>query len=179
MSKRTATYSEGLERVLLEAARDEAFHEDLTRRRGAAAEEAGIELTPSELAVLEAIPPPQLDAAVAGLKDHEPSLSGSAAVPRDPTGPPMVSTGIRPEAVRGTRPSRVPIAVAAVGGIAAATAAGIYSCSLGCRADIPPERITTVDRDGAASRPPTDGGKRDAGADATAGDGGVGTRKKD
>ncbi len=50
----------GIERLLRQAANNEAFRQELVRRRSAAATEAGIELSPSEAAILTAIPGKQL-----------------------------------------------------------------------------------------------------------------------
>jgi hypothetical protein len=57
----------GMEQVLYLAAVDPGFREDLLADAGAAVEDRGLPLRASERAMLSAIPPAQLDAAVAAI----------------------------------------------------------------------------------------------------------------
>jgi hypothetical protein len=61
----------GLQRLLRLAAVDPAFARELAARRAAVAAAAGVELTPSERAILAAIPAAQLEAMIAGLPPPE------------------------------------------------------------------------------------------------------------
>lgn len=106
----------GIERALARAAQDPAFRKDLQARRGAAAQDAGIELTAAERAVLESIEAQQLDGMVARLEgrlealaDPGASLAPSAPVPGGIRPGAPQSFGIRPDAVQsaGIRPEFV------------------------------------------------------------------------
>ena len=57
----------GVERALFLAATDEAFREELLREREAAVARRGLELSPSELAMLRLAPREQLEATIASL----------------------------------------------------------------------------------------------------------------
>jgi hypothetical protein len=101
----------GVERALARATRDDQFRADLRKRRGAAAEDVGIELTTAERAVLEAIDEQQLDVMIGHLEDRvvevpkpQGSLSPAGIRPGQ-----LVSQGIRPEAPAGIRPGIQPV----------------------------------------------------------------------
>jgi hypothetical protein len=62
----------GIQRLLDLAARDDAFRDELCARRAAAAPGAGVTLTRSERAVLDAVPAAQLGRMIAGLAAPQP-----------------------------------------------------------------------------------------------------------
>jgi hypothetical protein len=97
-----APLPQGIQRLLRMAADDGGFADDLVARRGAAADDAGVELTPSEKAVLESTDETQLRTMIAALPDLDdvPLPIGEAIVtlgitPDEP--PPMVCQGIAPD----------------------------------------------------------------------------------
>jgi hypothetical protein len=87
------------------AAADASFLERLKRDRSKAALQAGIALTPAEQAVLDAIPPSQLEVMARNLPEVVYPELGSISESQ-------FFGGVRPELSRGTRPG-IPIALAA------------------------------------------------------------------
>lgn len=146
----------GVERVLSRAACDEAFKRDLLARGALAAQDAGIALTASERAVLDAIPADQLDRMIDLLPPD-----GSPAYEAEQ----VLCLGIRPEQIRedrhdvscGIRPT-IPLAAAAVAGTVLVAGGGaMLMMTHGARPDMPPP--TQVK--------PSDDVSGDAGADAS------------
>ncbi|MBI5486833.1 MAG: hypothetical protein HY905_05845 [Deltaproteobacteria bacterium] len=101
----------GLQRLLRLAALDATFRDELIRRRGAAAKAAGVPLTPSESAVLAAIPAERLEQMVGSLPPPAPGrreflrqtaatavvLLGGAALGSTQIGCPLAAGGARPD----------------------------------------------------------------------------------
>jgi hypothetical protein len=97
-----APLPQGIQRLLRMAANDEAFADDLVRRRAVAATDAGVELTPAERAILAAIDDNGLRTMIGALPDLDDVAlpPGEAVVtlgitPDEP--PPMVCQGIAPD----------------------------------------------------------------------------------
>lgn len=93
----------GVERALTRATGDDEFRADLLKRRVAAAEEAGIELTTAERAVLESVDDAQLNGMIdrlAGRVVEIPTPQVTAPPAGIRPGPP-VAQGIRPEPIAG------------------------------------------------------------------------------
>jgi len=141
-SRAALGYPIGVERALVRAAAEPAFLDDLKARRAVAAQEAGIDLTPSERAVLEAISEQQLEAAVALLVDRvivDPLPPQGIELSAGLRGDRALILGIRPDhdVTRGIRPG-LPVAVAA-GAIVVGGAGALLLVSAGNHADLPPD----------------------------------------
>ncbi len=182
----------GVERALTRATRDAEFRADLRKRRGAAAVDAGIELTAAERAVLEAIDERQLDRMIGHLEDRvvEVPTSEIVAAPGGIRPGPPAAQGIRPEAPAGIRPNisavmgvrpgprsvkgirpGLPIALAA-GAVVVGGASALLCVTAGNRPDEPPlaEPTEPLQRKGeSSSTSAPDAGEPDGG------DGGVAT----
>jgi hypothetical protein len=124
-----------LERLLAEAAADEALREELLADRLGAAQRRGYTLGPDEQAALEAVPAAQLRTLIDGLSRQV----GPASAEVDGGMASMPVTGIRPDGpspVKGIRPGRVVLAAAAVTTVGAAIG-GAVCVSAGVRPDVP------------------------------------------
>lgn len=157
-----------LERLLAEAAADEALREELLADRLGAAERRGHALSPAERAALEAVPDAQLRTLIEGLARQvvappatppglDAELMNMPITGIRPDGPVFAPQGIRPERpepvrgiqpspVKGIRPGRVVLAAAAVTTVGAAVG-GVVCLSAGVRPDVP-EVVEPVHKQG-------------------------------
>jgi hypothetical protein len=104
----------GIQRLLRLASVDDPFRQELLQQRGEIASAAGVDLTPSERAILESVPAAHLEAMIAGLPpppaDRREFLRGTAASAVLLLGGAALGTSCRevtrpePEIVRGIRP---------------------------------------------------------------------------
>jgi hypothetical protein len=96
---------------LTRATRDADFRADLRKRRAAAADDAGIELTAAERAVLKAIDDQQLDGMIGHLENRVIEVPVPEVVPPPAGIRPglLVAQGVRPEAPTGIRPDIPPV----------------------------------------------------------------------
>jgi hypothetical protein len=136
---------EAVQRVLVEAAADPEFCEALLARRLEAADARGHALNPSERAMLQSVPDPQLRAVIDGLRGIGADLPAPAEVI-----PFAEPAGIRPDdpVVKGIRPTRLLIGAAVT--TAALGGAAYWLLAAGSRPE--PPAVEEV------ARPPADAG---------------------
>jgi hypothetical protein len=146
----TPPLPKALEQILAAAARDPQLRDELLRDRLAAVRSRGFQLSPSEEAVLLAVPAEQLRELLAAMPpDVTPVPSVPTAMPVRgslPDQPVTMSHGIRPDdpkyaVVKGIRPGLgVGVALVATGAAALGVGAFCKYTSKGHTADVPAER---------------------------------------
>jgi hypothetical protein len=159
----TPPLPKSLEQILAAAARDQQLRDDLLRDRLAAVRSRGFQLSPSEEAVLQAVPEEHLRELIAALP---PDVTPVPETPSDymvsrgiqPDGPVAMPAGIRPGLVKGLRPG-LGVGVALVATGAAALGVGYVTLSKGHTADVPaarpPDPPAAADGGPDGSTPPT------------------------